>query len=124
MRVHGAYVANNESKAKLTVRVNERSARPGSRSWLALLFIGISVLAWARNGDIIVWLLSHEIVGEAATRSLPGALRWVYVAIAILSLVAARRIATWSVAGISRWGPVQVVTAHVAMALRPLAKSL
>ncbi len=99
-------------------------ARPGMGSWLAFLFVGMSALAWTRNGDIIGWLLSHGLVEEAATRTLPGALRYVFAAGGILGLIAAWRIATWSVAGIFRWKPIQILTAYLATAMRPLVKSV
>ena len=61
--------------------------------WLALMFAVISILAWLNVENIVVWSLSNGLINEAATRSLPGILGYVFLTCWVLGAVYAHRIA-------------------------------
>ncbi len=98
--------------------------RPGWGSWLAFLYIGISAATWAQNEQLVIWLLSHEIVGESAIRSLSGALRWASVAAGALAMLAAWRVLIWSALLVINWRPlVRTLTAYLGGIRGPLVDS-
>ena len=79
MRATDVYGASIESNTELTTSPGARSVRPGVGSWatlpLSLLFFGIFTVTWILDEQTMVWLLSHHIVDESATRTLPDTLR-------------------------------------------------
>ena len=70
-----------------------RSSRSVWGSWLALLFallsVGLCVWAWTNNDNVVAWGLSHGLVKEAATRTLPGVVKVASIAGGVLALTAA-----------------------------------
>ena len=110
MNIHDAYEIDNEGGAALAAPTKERSTSPGWGSWLAFLVFGFGVVAWLQNEQIVAWLLSNGIVDEGSTRTVPGVLRWISVAIAALGLTAAWRMLAAPASAVYGWAPVQSAT--------------
>ena len=124
MTVLDTYALHDKGNRVLAVSASGHAMRPGLGSWLALLFIGIWAIAWVQNEQVVAWLLSQDIIGEGLTRTLPGALRWTSVAMAILGLMATWRLVRWSVLGTYHWKPVQTLTTLVGQFLNPMVSPL
>ncbi len=94
----------------------------GGLSFLvALLLTGVCALAWAKNEQIVAWLLSEGVVEESATRTLPDTVRSVTLRVGIGGLVATALAAVWAVSGIAPWAPVRALFTYLKRTLRPLA---
>ncbi|MCZ6891465.1 MAG: hypothetical protein O7F09_03010, partial [Chloroflexi bacterium] len=132
MRVQDVYSPYDKGTFISAASTLEQIKKPGLGSWLAVLFIGVFATAWVQNEQVVAWLLSQGIVGEGATRTLPGELRWASIGMALLSLLSAWRIGIWGVVGIYRWGPTQAFVNPIAAVLRtvfsgawkPIARSV
>ena len=85
-----------------------RINRPGWGSWLALLLIGVFGLAWTRNEYVIAWLLDNKVFDESASRTLPAALTYAYVAAAAVALAIAWRVVAWPVLRVYAGAPGRV----------------
>ncbi len=120
MSLHDVYAPYDKGTFTSATSTLEQIKKPGLGSWLAVLFMGVCSAAWVQNEQAVAWLLSQGIVGEGVTRTLPSALRWASVGMALLSLVAAQRIGIWSLVGISRWGPAQGLASYIWAVLRPM----
>ena len=110
MSAQDAYEFVTEGDTEMTTLVPAGFRRPGLGSWLAFLLIGICAMTWARNEQVVAWLMSRGVVGESAIAPLLGAVRWASVAGGILGLIAVWPVATRSGSAIHRWGPVQAFT--------------
>ncbi|MDA1348811.1 MAG: hypothetical protein O3A47_08090, partial [Chloroflexi bacterium] len=97
-------------------------ARPGLGSWLAVLLVGVSALALLRNEQIVVWLLSENMVGEGSTRSLPDVLRWLFLATGAIALALAWRISAWAAVRVLCWGPVRIPAAYTGRVIGAAAR--
>ena len=97
--------------------------RLGWAGWLALLvaltFSGICAAVWMNSDQIVVWLLSKDVVGEAKTGALPSMIRDGAAVAGIAGLVAALLIALRGV-GIYPWTPVQALAGLLGKSLRPV----
>ena len=93
MIVYDAYKFVREGNSEMAALAIGRSVRSGWTSGLAFLFaflfVGLWAWAWINNDNIVAWSLSHGLVGEAATRTLPSAVKVASVAGGILGLIAA-----------------------------------
>ena len=93
MRVYDTYELGRVGNSEIAALGTERSGGSGWGSRLAFLFaflfVGLCAWAWNNNDSIVAWGLSQGLVGEAATRTLPGAVRVTSVAGGILGLIAA-----------------------------------
>jgi Ca-activated chloride channel family protein len=98
--------------------------RPGLMSWLTLALIALWALAWMQNETIVKWALSQGIVGEGATRSLPGAVKTASIVLAGLSVLAGWRIAAWGTWALYQLPPAQATGAAVGRILGPTANAL
>jgi Ca-activated chloride channel family protein len=78
-------------------------------------------MAWVWNEQVVVWLLSNKVVGESSTRTLPGALKWIFMAVALLSLMAAGRIFIRPAVSVYRWTPIQALVAYTGRFFSPIA---
>ena len=128
MRATDAYGASIKGSRVLTSSRGALSVRPGVGSWvtllLSLLFVGISTVTWKLDEQTMVWLLSHDLVHESATRTLPDTLRRASLVMAGMGALAALPMAAWSVHTVYRWGPVRTLEAHLWTALKMLLSPL
>ena len=93
MRVYDTYKFVSEGKSEVAALAAGRS---GGSEWgvrlaflFAFLFVGLCGWAWANSQNIVAWSLSQGLVGEAATSTLPGAVKIACVVGGILGLAAA-----------------------------------
>ena len=93
MSVSRAYDIASEGDSRMAALAVARTGGPGLVSRLAFLFaflfVGLCAWAWANNNSIVAWSLSQGLVGEAATRTLPGVVKVAAAAGGILGLAAA-----------------------------------
>lgn len=87
---------------------------------LALAFSGICAMARMNSDQIVAWLLSQGVVGEAETSTLHDMVTKGAAAAAILGLVAAHLIVLRGVFGVYPWTQVQSVAGYLWQALRPV----
>ena len=128
MRVYDTYGFVREGNSEPTTSPGARSVRPGVGSsvtllW-SLLFFGICTVTWILDEQTMVWLLSHDIVDESATRTLPETLRRASLVMAGMGVLAALPMAAWSGLTVYRWGPVQTLEVHLRTALKTLLSPL